>query len=191
VITAFIGLDYIRDIVHPAGKIAHTAELAAKRGVIEKTNQALSIARERGWLTILVKVGFAKGYTDQPKHSPFFGQLHEIGALEAESSGMEFHPELKAELADLIIVKPRISAFYGTSLDAALRARNVDRLIVAGVSTAWAVQSTIRDAHDRDYQVYVLEDACAAATESMHRSSIELLGSIARVIQVKDMEEMS
>jgi hypothetical protein len=72
--TAFIGLDFINDIVNPEGKISHTAAPAAERG-------------------------FAKGYADQPKHSPFFGRLHEIEALEAESSGMDFHPELKAELA--------------------------------------------------------------------------------------------
>jgi nicotinamidase-related amidase len=90
--TAFIGLDFINDIVHPEGKISHTANLAAERGVIEKVNRALATARERGWLTILVKVGFAKGYTDQPKHSPFFGRLHEISALEAEFSGMDEVP---------------------------------------------------------------------------------------------------
>jgi nicotinamidase-related amidase len=114
-----------------------------------------------------------------------------MGALEMESPGMDFHPELKAELADMVVVKPRISAFYGTRLDAALRARKVDRLIIAGVSTAWAVQSTVRDAHDRDYEVFVLEDACAAATEPVHQSSMELLGAIAKVIRVEDLERLS
>ena len=153
-------------------------------------NRALEIARNKEWLTILVKVGFSKGYLDHPKRSPFFGKLHEIGALEAGSSGMDFHPEIREDLADLVIVKPRISAFYGTQLDAALRARNVNRLVIAGVSTAWAVQSTVRDAHDRDYEVYVLEDACAAATEAVHQSSMELLGSIAKVIRVEDLAEL-
>jgi len=189
--TAFIGLDYIHDIVHPDGKISHTAEHALGRGVIEKANRALEIARGKGWLTILVKVGFAKGYVDHPKHSPFFGRLHEIKALEMGSPGLDFHPDIRDELADLVIVKPRISAFYGTSLDAALRARKVDRVVVAGVSTAWAVQSTVRDAHDRDYDVYVLEDACAAATEAQHDSSMELLGAIAKVIRVNDLEGLS
>jgi nicotinamidase-related amidase len=188
--TAFIGLDYINDIVHPEGKISHTAEPAAERGIIAKVNRALEIARNKEWLTILVKVGFSKGYLDHPKRSPFFGKLHEIGALEAGSSGMDFHPEIREDLADLVIVKPRISAFYGTQLDAALRARNVNRLVIAGVSTAWAVQSTVRDAHDRDYEVYVLEDACAAATEAVHQSSMELLGSIAKVIRVEDLAEL-
>jgi hypothetical protein len=44
---------------------------------------------------------FAKAYTDQPTHSPFFGRLHEIGALEAGSSSMDFHSELGEKLADL------------------------------------------------------------------------------------------
>jgi nicotinamidase-related amidase len=91
----------------------------------------------------------------------------------------------------MVVVKPRISAFYGTRLDAALRARKVDRLIIAGVSTAWAVQSTVRDAHDRDYEVFVLEDACAAVNDPVHHSSMELLGAIAKVIRVEDLERLS
>ena len=58
--TAFIGLDYIFDIVHPSGKMAASAAHVAERGVIAKANQALAIARNKGWLTILVKVGFTK-----------------------------------------------------------------------------------------------------------------------------------
>ena len=63
---------------------------------------------------------------------------------------------------------------------ASLRAHKVKRLILAGVSTAWAVQATARDAHDRDYQVVNfaenvhrinatarLLDAAAAKTEAM------------------------
>jgi nicotinamidase-related amidase len=48
------------------------------------------------------------------------------------------------------------------------------------VSTAWAVQATARDAHDRDYQFVVVEDACAAASENEHKTSMELLGQIAK-----------
>lgn len=185
--TAFIGLDYIVDITHPDGKIAHAARQVAERDVIGAANRALHFARSRNWLTVLAKVGFAKGYVDQPRHSPLFGRAHEIGALGLNAPGTAFHPGLDQQLADLVIVKPRISAFYGTGLDAALRARCVQRLVVAGVSSAWAVQGTVRDAHDRDYQVFVLEDGCAAASEPHHSASMELLGVIAKVIRVDDL----
>jgi nicotinamidase-related amidase len=188
--TAFIGLDYIVDIMHPQGKIAGSAKHAAERNVIARANRALEIARERGWLSILVKVGFNAGYPDQPRHSAMFGRAHEFGALEQGQAGMAFHPDLKAELADMVIIKPRVSAFYSTGLEAALRARKIERLVIAGVSSAWAVQSAVRDAHDRDYQVLVLEDACAAANEEEHQSSMALLARIARVIGTDALEQL-
>jgi nicotinamidase-related amidase len=57
-----------------------------------------------------------------------------------------------------------------------LRSHKVERLILAGVSTAWAVRATARDAHGRDYQVVVVEDACAAASEEEQEASMESLG---------------
>jgi len=188
--TALIGLDYIVDIAHPDGKIARSAKHVAERDVIAKANRALAIAREKGWFRILVKVGFAAGYADQPKQSPMFGRAHTLGAIALDGPGTAFHPELQAELADLVITKPRVSAFYGTNLDAALRAHRIERLVICGVSSSWAVQSTARDAHDRDYQVIVLEDACAAASEEEHRSSMTLLATIASVITVEELSRL-
>ncbi|MHC8372807.1 cysteine hydrolase family protein [Pseudomonas sp. MDT1-85] len=185
--TAFIGLDYIADIICPAGKLANSAAHAAERGIIAKANQLLSKAQAEGWLSVLVKVGFAEGYIDQPKHSPFFGRAHEIGALKFGGSGLEFHPDLHANLADAVIVKPRVNAFYGTGLEAILRANKIERLIIAGVSSVWAVQSTVRDAHDRDYEVVVIEDACAAGNQAEHEESMKVLGAIAKIIKIEDL----
>ena len=57
--TAFIGLDYIVEITHPDGKLAASASQVRERGVIAGANKALQIARLDGWLSILVKVGYA------------------------------------------------------------------------------------------------------------------------------------
>ncbi|BEV72134.1 MULTISPECIES: cysteine hydrolase family protein [unclassified Paludibacterium] len=188
--TAFIGLDYIVDIMHPSGKIAGSAAHAAERDVIGKANRLLTLAREKNWLSILVKVGFAAGYPDQPKHSAMFGRAHEFGALEHGSAGMHFHPDLHAELADMVIVKPRVSAFYSTNLEAALRARRIERVVIAGVSSSWAVQAAARDAHDRDYQVVVVEDACAAVNDEEHKVSMAMLSRIARIITTDEVASL-
>ena len=50
-----------------------------------------------------------------------------------------------------------------------------------------AVQAAARDAHDRDYQVLVLEEACAAASDEEHRRSIEVLGGIARIVTLDQL----
>jgi nicotinamidase-related amidase len=185
--TAFIGLDYIVDIMHPSGKIARSAKHAADRQVIRHANTALAHAKANDWLRVLVKVGFKPGYHEAPAFSPMFGKAKDFGALALGGPGTEFHPDLDASLADLVVEKPRINAFYGTLLEPALRAQEVKQLVVAGVSTAWAVQSLVRDAHDRDYRVVVIEDACAAANQEEHESSIALLRGIARVISISEL----
>jgi nicotinamidase-related amidase len=185
--TAFIGLDYIIDIMHPDGKIARSAAHAAKRRVIDHANQALAIAESKSWLRVLVKVGFEAGYPDLPAHSPLFGRAKSLGALALNSPGTAFHPDLNAAAADLVVIKPRVSAFYGTRLVAALQARRIERVIITGVSTTWTVQATARDAHDRDYDVCILEDACAAISEEEHQRSIAMLGGIARIITLDDL----
>lgn len=188
--TAFIGLDFIVDIMHPSGKIARSAEHAAKRQVIRHANTLLAHAKANDWLRVLVKVGFRPGYHEAPAFSPMFGKAKDYGALAIGGPGTEFHPNLNAGLADLVIEKPRINAFYGTPLEAALRAQEVKQLVVAGVSTAWAVQSLVRDAHDRDYRVVVVEDACAAANQEEHDSSITLLRAISRVIPISELSSI-
>jgi biuret amidohydrolase len=185
--TAFIGLDYIFDIIHPDGKLWSFSRPGADRDVITKVNRTLSIARSKQWLTVLVKVGFVSGYVNHPEASPFFGGARTAGALELGTQGTQFHPDLDTRLCDVVVTKPRVSAFYGTNLESILRARRIERLVVAGVSTAWAVQSTVRDAHDRDYQVVVVEDACAAADQPEHEASMKLLGLIASVVKVEDL----
>ncbi|MDO9435391.1 isochorismatase family cysteine hydrolase [Hydrogenophaga sp.] len=185
--TAFIGLDYIVDIMHPAGKVARSAQQATSRGVISKANAALALAKSNGWLSVLVKVGFHAGYHELPASSPMFGKAKEFGALALGQPGTDFHPDLSSDLADFVLTKPRISAFYGTPLEPLLRARKVDRLVLAGVSTAWAVQALAREAHDRDYAVDILEEACAAATAEEHETSIDLLRSIARIVSLEEL----
>ncbi|MGN7963970.1 cysteine hydrolase family protein [Brucella sp. 22210] len=188
--TAIIALDYIVDIMHPDGKIARSAQHAMERDIIAKANRAFEIAREKHWLVIHVKVGFSSGYNEQPKHSPMFGRAHEFRALELGKTGTEFHPDLHLDPSDVVITKPRVSAFYGTSLEPLLRANLIERLVVTGVSSTWAVQSTVRDAHDRDYRVVVIEDACAAASEEEHRASMKMLSTIATIVTVEELNKL-
>lgn len=160
----------------------------AERNVVAAANRGLAFARSRGRLAVLVKVGFTSGDVDQPERSPLFGRVHDLGALDVDDAGTAFHPELHAELADLVIVKPRVSAFHGTPLDAALRARRIERLIIAGISSSWAVQNAARDAHDRDFEVWVAENACAAADDAEHQASMALLRTIAKVVTIEEIE---
>jgi len=49
------------------------------------------------------------------------------------------------------------------------------------VVTDLAVQSAVRDAHGRDYMVYVLRDCCAAASDDDHERTLQLLSKVASI----------
>jgi ureidoacrylate peracid hydrolase len=56
---------------------------------------------------------------------------------------------------EMVIGKLRYSSFFGTPLDAALKARGVDTLVVCGLTTECCVDCTVRDAFHLDYHVLI------------------------------------
>lgn len=85
--------------------------------------------------------------------------------------------ELAPFAGDLVVEKPRQSAFFRTTFADDLAARGIDTLAVAGVTTNCCVDTTVRDAFMRDLDVVVLSDAVAAfgAERHLHDSTLENL----------------
>lgn len=179
--TALLVIDFINDIAHIQGKIARSAERIEKNHVMEHANQAIAFAREKNYLLIFVKVGFHPGYPDCPKHSPLFGAAAQHGALLLGSWGTEFHEKLHVKTSDLVVVKHRVNAFYCTPLEAILRAQGVQTLVLSGTATNMTVEHTAREAHDRDYSVHILQDACETATEEAHKAALDSMSRFCKI----------
>lgn len=134
-----------------------------------------------------VRVGFSPEYTECPRNSPIFSGAPKAGLFKLGSFGTEVHPALAQRPGDVQVVKHRVSPFYSTTLEAQLRALGITRIVCSGVSTQAVVQATVRDGHDRDYAMVVLEDCCAAHSEEEHRNS---MGSIARFCTVTTSDQV-
>jgi ureidoacrylate peracid hydrolase len=79
-------------------------------------------------------------------------------------------------LADeAVFTKSRYDAFAGTGLDAHLRGLKRDTLVIAGLTTECCVDSTARDAFERDYHVFVASDAVAAYEKDLHDGALRAL----------------
>jgi ureidoacrylate peracid hydrolase len=77
--------------------------------------------------------------------------------------------------SEAIFSKSRYNAFAGTELDAHLRARGRDTLVIAGLTTECCVDSTARDAFERDFHVFVASDAVAAYEKALHDAALKAL----------------
>ena len=65
---------------------------------------------------------------------------------------------------------------------AQLSAAGIQRIYCSGVSTQAVVQATVRDAHDRDFDVVVVEDACCAHSEEEHKNSMASIARFCRAV---------
>jgi nicotinamidase-related amidase len=75
---------------------------------------------------------------------------------------------LAPEPADYLIPKHRWSAFAGTYLELALRARGVDTIVLCGGSTDVGVAATAFAARDLGYNLVLAEDACSSPERDNH-----------------------
>ena len=87
----------------------------------------------------------------------------------------EIVPSLQplVEPDDFVIIKHRFSMFYSTTLDSILQMLTISHLVVCGVSTNVCVESTVRDAYFRDYDVTIIEDCVAATMPDLHEASLK------------------
>lgn len=183
---ALVIIDYINDIVSEGGKLSgkgYTAFIES-HSVSDHVSELLKRARVASIPVIHVRVGFSTGYLDHPGGSPLFGGAKKFEALSLDQWGTDFAAYAAPAKGELIVTKHRVSAFYGTDLELALRSMGIRQIVFAGCATDLAVQSAVRDAHDRDFEVYVAVDACAAATEEDHANSLPTLGKIAHLLNV-------
>jgi nicotinamidase-related amidase len=186
----YLVLDMENDLVHadgPNGK-SPLGEQVRGRGVVARTAQAIAKARAAGIAVGFVRVGFSPDYRECPKSSPVFSPARQNGLFKLGEWGTQIHPELQVLPADVQVVKHRVSPFYSTTLEAQLRALGIERIYCSGVSTQAVVQATVRDGHDRDYDMVVLEDCCCAHSEAEHKNSIGTLGRFCRVLTLESVD---
>lgn len=187
---ALLVIDYINEIADSKGKIAQKGYSAYMEHhfTLNRVNTLIRHAREKNIPIIFVRVGFEPDYSNCPTSSPLFSIAKAAGVLKLGSWSTEFHENLQIKEGDTVITKHRVSPFFNTLLDIHLGDMNIDTLYIAGVATDLAVESTARDAHDRDYTVIVVEDCCAAANDEEHLEACKTISKIATLVKVDELE---
>lgn len=187
--TALVLVDLINEFVDPRGKLAGKgyADFDWRHGSLNRVSQLLVLARSRGFAVCHVGLKFSKDYKEQPETSPLFGGAKKFGALVDGEWGTEFHAKAAPIPGEACLSKHRVSSFYGTPLELLLRSYGVRRVLVAGCATDMAVQSAIRDTHDRDFSAVVVSDCCIAASDDDHNQTLRMLGKMAAVLTLEQV----
>merc|ERR1712006_36439 len=78
----------------------------------------------------------------------------------------EFHESMKPAPGDVVVSgKKGLDAFPGTTLEAQLKTRGIETVVLGGFLTNCCVESTMRTAYEKGYNVITLTDACATTSK--------------------------
>lgn len=169
------------------GYMVDKLPLEARAKLLDNLSKVIRAARDHAVIVIYVIVQYRSGYPEVPSSSGKFSRQKKDKILQEGNPDAEICSKVHPQPGDIIIVKKRMSAFTGTELDIILRSKNINTLVLSGVSTLGAVESTARNAYDMDYQIFILGDCCADRVSGSHEIALNWM--MPRISTVYSSEE--
>ena len=160
--TAVLIMDYQNDIV---GMLPEDV----RGSLVERASAILKEARQAKIQIIYVVVRFRDGYPEVNPQNKLFSSLKQSGRFVEGTPGAEIDARVAPQPGDIVVTKRRVGAFSTTDLETILRAKNINKLVLFGISTSGVVLSTVRWAADMDYSLAVVSDACADRDPEVNR----------------------
>jgi len=88
----------------------------------------------------------------------------------------EIVEELSPMPEDYVVEKRRDSVFQDTEFELWIKALGANTIIFAGIDTYICVESTVRDAFNRGYDVILISDCVASRNPHHHQTTLEQVG---------------
>jgi len=170
--TALIIVDMQNAYASPGGYLDHAGfDVSGAAPVIDKISEAAAAARAAGIQVVFFQNGWDPDYVEAG--GPGSPNWHKSNAFKTMRRKPELYGKLLAkggwdyelvealppQKGDIVVGKPRYSAFFNTNLDSLLRAKGIRSLVFTGIATNVCVESTLRDSFFLEYFSVVLHDA--------------------------------
>ncbi len=157
-------IDMLRDFLE-------SWEPSRKERLVRSINELVGIARGASAPVIWIRQEFESDLRDA------FPEMRAKGIrlVIKGTPGSQILGELALDPSDIVIVKKRYSAFYGTTLDETLVRLAPDSLILAGVNTHACIRTTAIDAYQRDWPVVLAEDCIDSYDQEHHEISLRYM----------------
>jgi nicotinamidase-related amidase len=173
--TAIVLVEYQNDFTTEGG-VLHGAvkTVMDQTDMLTHTKALVSAARAAGTTIIHSPIQFADGYYEITRHP--YGILKGVvdsNAFVKGSWGAEIVGDLTPADGDIVLEGKRgLDAFASTNLDFILRSKGIQTVVLAGFLTNCCVESTMRSAYERGYEVITITDCVAGTSPEEHANAI-------------------
>lgn len=173
--TALVLIEFQNDFTSEGGTLhGAVADSMAATGMLANAARALAAAREAGVTVIHSPIQFAAGYGEITRHP--YGILK--GVVDTSSFvkgtwGAAIVDDVAPFEGEIVLEGKRgLDAFGSTNLDFILRSKGIETVVLAGFLTNCCVESTMRSAYEKGFEVITLTDAVAATSGAEHDNAI-------------------
>jgi ureidoacrylate peracid hydrolase len=175
--TALIVVDMQNGFCHLKGEMAQAGfDISASSDIVPRVRRLVRLCRDAGAPVFWSRQEHFPGdETREGRRVATHLAKGKVRVAERGTWDSEILDELKEDVqpGDYVFTKHRMSCFFDTTLDTKLRMLGVTTLIISGVATNVCVESTIRDAYFRDYDIYVMEDCVGGYFEDLHKATLK------------------
>ena len=174
--TALVMIEFQNDFTSDGGTL-HDAvqDVMESTGMLANAQRALSAARAAGVTVIHSPIAFQEGYYEITSHP--YGILKGVvdtSSFIKGSWGCEIVGDVAPTDGDIVIEGKRgLDAFGSTNLDFILRSKGITTVVLAGFLTNCCVESTMRSAYEKGFEVITLTDAVGATSQAEHDNAIQ------------------
>jgi nicotinamidase-related amidase len=147
---------------------------AEKSGIIGIQARLLDAFRKAKAKVVYTFVTYQPGLPGVKPNSPLFRMLVDNPTLLQGTPAVEPMDEVAPRPGEPVVRGQAANGFDGTGLEAILRVAGVDTVVLVGIATDVAVESTARAASDMQYRTIVVSDACQADSDEAHIRSLDV-----------------
>jgi len=173
--TALVLIEFQNDFTSEGGALHGAVQGSMEAtGMLKNAQAAVAVAREAGAVIIHSPIQFAPGYHEITSHP--YGILKGVvdsTAFVKGTWGAAIVADLEPAPDDIVLEGKRgLDAFASTNLDFILRSKGIRTVVLGGFLTNCCVESTMRSAYERGYEVVTLVDCVAATSAEEHDNAI-------------------
>jgi len=166
--TAVLFIEYQNEFAMEGGKLHDGVKgVMASTGMLNNSVRAAKAVREAGGKVMHIAITFDDDASDNPNKGLGILKGCADGKLFVRGTwGAAFCDQMAPLPGDIVIEGKRgLDSFPGTTLEAELKAQNIETLAIAGFLTNCCVESTMRTAFEKGFNTITLTDCCATTSE--------------------------
>src|SRR5271167_2808974 len=174
--TALVLIEYQNDFTSEGGVLHEAVKpVMQSTGMLGHTVATVKRARELGAVIVYAPISFTPDYHElSPKPYGILKGVVDSKAFRKGTWGAEIVDVLTPAAGDIVIEGKRgLCGFASTNLDFILRSKGVKTVVLGGFLTNCCVESTMRTAYEKGYEVVTLKDCTAALSEEEQRAAVD------------------